>query len=148
MQVYTIQNDGREIVATDWWETPNGAATTAYSINAGALRLLVAANSAAEVAREAPTGRVAVLSIGPDKSDPARPERAGLMFDDGSESPFCLLTDLAAFDRLPAREDDWRRDLECIVYGPGLRVLARMPLRIRHTHAQDHRPVRMEEGQP
>ena len=148
MTAYTIQNDGREIVATDYWETPNGATKTAYSINAGALRLLVAANLAGEVAREAPTGRVAVLSIGPDRSDPARTERAGLMFDDGSDSPFCLLTDIAAFDRLPARADDWRHDLECIVYGPGLAVLARMPLRIRHTHAQDHRPVRMEEGRP
>ena len=145
MIAYSVQNSGREIVATDYWSTPNGATKTAYSINAGALRLLVAANLADEVAREAPTGRVAVLSIGPDKGDPARPQRAGLMFDDGSDSPYCLLTDLAAFDRLPTREDDWKRDFECIVYGPGLRVLARMPLRIRHTHAQDHRPVRMED---
>lgn len=142
MTTFAIENNWREIVATDYWSTPNGATKTAYSINAGALRLLVAANSAAEVAREAPTGRVAVLSIGPDKSDPARPERAGLMFDDGSDSPYCMLTDLAAFDVLPSRADDWRRDLECIVYGPGLAVLARMPLRIRHTHANDHRPVR------
>lgn len=138
---YTIRNSGREIAATDYWQTPQGAAKTAYSVNAGALRMLVAANLAQEVAHEAPTGRVAVLSIGPDDADPKRKVRAGLMFDDGTDAPYCMLTDLEAFDVLPSRADDARRDLECIVYGPGLVVLARMPLRIRHTRAQDHSPV-------
>lgn len=138
MQTYAIQNNGREIVATDYWSTPNGATATAYSINAGALRVLLAANLAQSCADIA-TGRIAVLSIGTDKR--VWRTRAGIMFDDDSDSPFCLETDLEAFDRLPDASADSRRDLECIVYAPGLRVVARMPLRIRHTKCPDYRRV-------
>lgn len=139
---YFVENKGREIVTTDYWRTPQAATRTAYTINAGALRVLVAASLAAEAAREAPSGKIAVLSIGPDKRHDNR-VRACLMLDDGSDSPYCLESDLEAFDgTLPDRAADSRRDLECIIYGPGLAVLARMPLRIRHTHCPDYSPAR------
>lgn len=136
MSMLVVQNNGREIAATNYWEL--GTDKVLFSVNAGALRLLVPLgreNQALEMA----TGKVAVLSIGKDKRYGY--ERAHLMFDDGTDTPFAIESNLTAFDRLPTRHDDGKPGLECIVYGNGLRVYARLPLVIRHTRCPDYTPA-------
>lgn len=138
MDMLAVENNGREIVSTNYWEL--GTDKFLFSVNAGALRVLVPAGREGD-AREMATGKVAVLSIGKDKRFGY--ERAHLMFDDGSSSPFAVETNLTAFDRLPERRDDGKPGLECVVYVAGPAVAARMPLVIRHTRCPDYTPAKM-----
>lgn len=138
MAVLAVENNGREIVSTNYWEL--GTDKVLFSINAGALRVLVPAARARDAAEMA-TGKVAVLSIGKDKRYGY--ERAHLMFDDGSDGPFSIETNLTAFDIIPHRRDDRKPGLECLVYAPGLVLAARLPLVIRHTRCPDFSPAKV-----
>jgi len=129
-----LENRGREIVSTNFWNLAPTA--ICFSVNAGAVRVLLpTAKDRADIA----TGKIAVLSIGTDKKTVRR--MAHLMLDDGSESPYCLFTDLRAFDVIPDKTWDTAEGCECIVYGPGLEVLARLPLRVRHGKYPNFDPV-------
>lgn len=136
MEILAVENDGREIASTNYWTL--GTDKVLFSINAGALRVLVPAGREGD-AREMATGKVAVLSIGKDKRYGY--ERAHLMFDDRTASPFAIESNVTAFDRLPERRDDGKPGLECIVYTEGLKVAARMPLVVRHTKCPDYTPA-------
>ena len=139
MDILAVENNGREIASTNYWEL--GTDKILLSVNAGALRVLVPSGREAD-AVEMGTGKVAVLSIGKDKRYGY--ERAYLMFDDGSDAPFAIESNLTAFDRLPTRHDDGKPGLECLVYTNGLHgpiLTARIPLVIRHTRCPDYNPV-------
>lgn len=135
--VFEIENAGPEIRSTNYWDV--GGETVALSFNARALRVLLPA-SMGDAAQDAATGRVAVLTIGADARYGGR-RRAHIMFDDGSQSPYCIESDLGAFDRIPPASDAARRDLECLVYAPGLQLAARMPLRLRFGAVPDYTPA-------
>ena len=140
-RVLQVRNNGREIAETNFWELAGAEETLGFSFNAGALRVLFPEGMEAD-ARETATGKVAVLSIGMDVRYGRR--RAHLMFDDGSDSPYSLESDLAAFDRVPVEETEKVGGRECIVYTAGLVQAARMPLVIRFTQCPDYTPG--EEG--
>ena len=136
MDIITVANDGPQLAATNYWGTECDRAGKFYfTSNATCVRVLVPRSRTPE-AREMATGRIAVLSIGPC-ADWGGKTAAHLMFDDGSNSPYCLFSGLSAFDVLPSEADDTRRDLTCAVYtlgadgSPCMAVV--MPLRIRHT---------------
>ena len=132
-----VQNNGREIAATNYWEL--GTDKFLFSVNAGAVRVLVPLgmdNAALEMA----TGKVAVLSIGKDKRYGY--DRAHLMFDDGSDSPYSIESNLPAFDIVPDRTWCGKDGLECLVYTDGLRLAARMRLVVRRTKCPDYTEVK------
>ena len=63
-------NDGQRIVSTNWYDTPYGDTKTAFSLNAGCLRVLLARNITHDVP-DMLAAKVAVLTIGPVAPDRA-----------------------------------------------------------------------------
>lgn len=97
----TISNNGQEIIETNYWDTPNAAAGYFYlSFNAGACRVLVPDSQTATIS-EMQTGKLAVITRGKLQGRDAYE----VMFDDGSDSPYCIHTTTEQSDRLlPAGE--------------------------------------------
>jgi hypothetical protein len=99
-QALLIQNDGPKIAATNYWDLDVARQGKALvSANAGCFRLLLP--PAFEPALpDMRTGIEVVVSRGP-WPDMGLTDAFEIMFDDGSESPFCIHLVPAAFDRLP-----------------------------------------------
>ncbi|MCC4595435.1 hypothetical protein NRY95_05550 [Xanthomonas campestris pv. phormiicola] len=84
-----ISNDGAAIAYTNYFDTELARAGYFYvSYNAGAARLLVP-DSRKTMLDDMRTGRYVIVSTGPWKD---QQDRSGLelLFEDGTDSPFCL----------------------------------------------------------
>lgn len=107
-----IHNDGPLIVETDYWDTPHAQRGLFYvSINAGAFRLLVPLLQEASLA-DMRTAAYVIVTRGVWHGRDA----LELLFEDGSDSPFSLHVLAAQVDRMPARSDEGRTDLWCLIY--------------------------------
>ncbi|MBJ7543286.1 hypothetical protein [Rhodomicrobium udaipurense] len=125
-----IDNDGPEIVSTDYFETPNARAGALFlSVNAGVFRLLVPPRLEYALC-EMKTGREAIISRGP-WPEMGRDDALELMFEDGTDNPFALHFGVEQIDRMPLREDEGRSGLICTVWttGPTRRLI--LPARYR-----------------
>lgn len=98
----TISNDGPLLLATNYWDTQHARAGLFFvSWNAGALRLLVP-DSQRRAIREMQTGRLFVVTRGPLQGI----DCLELMWDDGSDAPYCIHVDMRQSDRtLPSKPD-------------------------------------------
>lgn len=100
----TIQNDGQEIVSTNFWRTEHAARGYLYlSSNAGAFRLLVPPAREADII-EMMAAREAVISRGPWTVQGGR-EAVAILFEDLSDSPYVVHIVSEQCDRLPTIED-------------------------------------------
>lgn len=103
-----VQNDGKDIVATNYFDSPDAArGLLRMSLNAGAFRLLMPA-AAEEELTEMHTAQQIVVSRGPWSQAPAR-EAISVLFDDGGDEPYSLALDVAQLDRLPPPDAAGRR---------------------------------------
>ena len=111
-----IENDGGQIVSTNFWDTHHNAEGLFYvSINAGCVRLLTPINQAFQVADMA-TAREIVLTRGRMEGK----DVIEILFDDRSARPFGLWLDAQGqFDRLWPKTDDGRT-LPFVIYVQGL----------------------------
>lgn len=121
MAKFTVQNDGPEIVTSDYWASSLAREGHVYlTPNAGVWRLLVPegwrhladAKAAAGVCitRGSLYGRDAVE----------------ILFDDGSQNPLALHTTTQAVERLPA-DDDGHKLRTITVWGDGPEKLLELP---------------------
>lgn len=102
-----IENDGQEIVATNFWETEMADKGAFYlSTNASAFRLLVPTQHAGEVA-EFQSAKDIILTRGP-WSNAQQHNAMEILFDDGSDTPYALHLGQAQVDRWPLPEDAGR----------------------------------------
>lgn len=108
--LFTIENNGPEILATNYWQSEHAARGYLYlSINAGAFRLLVPPAQEVTIS-EMLTGREAIISRGPWADQGGR-EALEILFEDLTDAPYsvCILAEQC--DRLPADSDRNRTDL-------------------------------------
>jgi hypothetical protein len=97
----TTENHGPLIVASSYWGSDVEAAGKLWaSCNAGAIRLMLP-RSARELIQEMRTGKTVILSRGP-WPEQRLAEAVEIMFDDGSDNPYCLHLSPESFDLLPA----------------------------------------------
>lgn len=95
----TIQNAGQRILSTDYWDSEHAGQGLFYlSWNAGAGRLLVP-DSQKPMLPEMRSGKYVIVSRGPWPDQGGR-EGIELLFEDGSDSPFCLHLVAEQCDRL------------------------------------------------
>lgn len=88
--VLTIRNDGQRIVETNYWESAHAKAGYCYlTWNAGSGRLLVPDSLASSMLREVRAAREVIVSRGPWGEQGGR-EALELLFEDGSDSPYCI----------------------------------------------------------
>lgn len=84
-----IKNDGQHLVSTDYWDSKHARAGYFFlSWNAGAARLLVPDSQQAAL-REIQTAREVIVSRGP-WSDQGGRDALEMLFEDGSDSPYCI----------------------------------------------------------
>ena len=99
MGMITIGNQGQRIASTDYWDSDHARAGYLYlSWNAGAARLLVP-DSQKAVIREMKTSEHVIISRGPWTDQGGR-EALELLFEDGSDAPFCMHLVAEQCDRL------------------------------------------------
>jgi hypothetical protein len=109
--IIIMTNDGPKLVETNYWQTSNAKVGLYYlSTNAGCSRLLVPPSEAhpAKIADMTRNVREVVLTRGAWQGVADCVE---VMFEDGSQSPFCLHLDPKQVDRrwLPSNEGKrWR----------------------------------------
>jgi len=113
MGTIQISNDGPEIIATNYWETPlPGRGLVYVSVNARTFRILVPRGF--ELSDFGPVREVIVFR-GP-WPDQGMLDAIEVLFDDGTVSPFALHLSPGQIDRLPGLQDSGRRDLACSVW--------------------------------
>jgi len=100
----TIVNRGQAIESTNYWDTEHAQAGLFYlTWNAGAGRLLVPDPQKAAV-REMRTAQYVIVSRGPWPDQGGR-DALELLFEDGSDSPYCLHLSAEQTDRLLPETD-------------------------------------------
>lgn len=89
MKTITIENAGQRIVSTDYWDSDHAKAGFCFlSWNAGAARLMLP-DTQKPMLRDMKTAGYVVISRGPWADQGGR-DALELMFEDESDSPFCL----------------------------------------------------------
>lgn len=134
-----IQNDGPEIVSTNYWASEHAARGLFYmSINAGVFRLLVPDAQVQEIG-ECTTAREVIISRGPwpqaGKSDALE-----ILFEDDSESPYVIHLTSEQVDRMPLNTDQdhkgqqprwkfsaWTRNVKVLELPCRYRVIKKLP---------------------
>jgi hypothetical protein len=107
MDLLEIENDGQEILATNFFETSLATRGGCYlSANAGAFRLLVPPGQE-ELIDEIKTAREAIISRGPWPRM-GQTEAMEILFEDDTDSPFSLQLGAPQVERFPLPEDEGR----------------------------------------
>ena len=92
-----IENDGSEIVSTNYWDLEHAARGFCFlSLNAGTARLLVPKPMEPQIPEMTAAVSLAIITRGEFKGR----ESLEIMFEDGSNSPFALHMSTEQVDRL------------------------------------------------
>ena len=100
----TIKNNGQAIAATNYWDSAHARAGYCYlSWNAGAGRLLLP-TSQEQMLSEMRGAALVIVSRGPWADHGGR-DALELLFEDGSDAPFCIHLVAEQCDRLVPDDD-------------------------------------------
>lgn len=98
MDLISIGNVGPEIASTNYWDSDQAQLGLLYvSPNAGVLRLLVPSESE-RILPDMRTGKKAIV-----ENSIVRRGAVDIVFDDGTQSPFCVTLDRKQFSAIPKR---------------------------------------------
>lgn len=85
-----IINDGQRIIETNYWDSEHAQAGFCFlSWNAGAARVLLPDSMLPAALNEMRTAKCAIVSRGPWTDQGGR-DSLEVLFEDGSDSPYCL----------------------------------------------------------
>ncbi len=108
MDLIQIENNGPEILRTNYWETENAAKGFFFlSINAGAFRLLVP-DSWVQETGEWMLAKEVIISRGP-WPEKGKADAIEILFEDNSDSPYVLHIVAEQIDHMPLDADRDRR---------------------------------------
>lgn len=97
--ILIIENKGQSIASTNYWDSEQARAGFCYlSWNAGAARLLMP-DGLKSILREMRTAQYVIVSRGPWHEQGGR-DALELLFEDGTDSPYCLHLVAEQTDRL------------------------------------------------
>lgn len=119
--ILKIENDGREITKTNFFEICKNAFF--LSMNSRAFRLLLSANHEPSI-KEMKTGEYAIISYADNGYD--------ITFEDHTDYPFSLQSELRATDRIPLRSElPCSHDLILSIWIAPCNKVLEMPARVR-----------------
>ena len=99
-----IHNNGQDILSTNYWQTEHSERGYLYcSINAGCFRLLIPPAQESQIP-EMQTAREVIVSRGA-WPEAGKLEAIEIMFEDDSDSPYCLHLGSEQLDQLPLDAD-------------------------------------------
>ncbi len=100
-----VKNNGQELIETNYWQTAKARAGYIYvTINAGCLRVLVPSSAVVDI-EDMRTGKVVLATRGIWQSEKGQRDAIELLFEDYSDSPYCLHLVVEQFDMVPATAD-------------------------------------------
>ena len=118
--VLFVQNDGPNIAASNYWESPMCEAGLVYLIGGyHTLRLLVPEKL--EPLAEIKGVTEAIISRGPWR---AKPDAIEVLLEDHTDTPFSLHFGPEQFDILPSKQE---RGFPFSIWGPGAKKLLELP---------------------
>jgi hypothetical protein len=122
MEGIVIANDGEKIVSTNFWNTDTCRGGKFFlSINAGAYRLLLPPQL--KYLNDIITANAVIISRGPWVSE-GRSDGIELLFEDGSDNPFCLFAGVESVERFPLDGDQGWKGKFYVYTGPGEPVVS------------------------
>ncbi|THF64330.1 hypothetical protein [Pseudothauera rhizosphaerae] len=128
----TIENDGPHLVRTNYWDSAPAQRGYCYlSWNAGCGRLLLPDAMAGDV-REMQPAQYVIVSRGPWAGQGGR-EGIELLFEDRSDSPYCLHLSVEQSDRLLPDADQGGNFSVAVWTRAGLQIT--LPGKYRHVAA-------------
>ena len=131
-EMLVIQNKGQAIASTNYWDSPQAKEGFFFlSWNAGAARLLVPDSQKAQI-REMRSARYVIISRGPCNMEDGG-EGLELLFEDHSDSPYCIQMMAEQSDRL-IQEQDQGGDLCLSVWTRG-GMKCRFPAKYRRVQS-------------
>lgn len=102
MSVIQVENDGPEIISTNFWDSEYAENGYVFlSINAGCFRLLVPSMALNDALWDASK---VLITRGPFPAQ-GRNDTLEILFEDGTESPFCFFIGTNQVDRMPLDSD-------------------------------------------
>ncbi len=121
-----VQDDGPSLRDSNYWDSLYCQSGLLYfSVNAGAIRMLVPDDVSDELLDALTTTQHVVVSR----------DAAGvhyeLLFEDGTPTPYFVFTTSAAWDHSVPDSESGRINIDFRVYARGCRLLARMEARFR-----------------
>ena len=129
-----IENAGQRIISTDYWDSPQAKAGYLFlSWNAGAARVLLP-DSQKAMLHDMRSAKSVIVSRGP-WADQGNREALELLFEDNSDSPFCVHLVSEQCDRLIPETDQgsgfvvavWTRGGEKLRFPGMYRVVETIP---------------------
>lgn len=107
MDFFTVENDGKDIISTNYWDSEQAQAGKFFiTVNAGAFRLLVPRNQERAL-EDMATAKLVVVSRGAWPQQ-GKHDAYEVLFDDASDNPYCLHLSSEAFAGSPAATDNGR----------------------------------------
>lgn len=123
----TIENDGPEIRATNYWDTPlNTKGAVVGSLNAGALRLLIP-DCHKDYIREMRTGKEVIVSKAPYRGRMSYE----FLFEDYTDSPFSLIIEENQMVPVGILDSEDGKAITVSVWSRGLKKEMELPGRFR-----------------
>lgn len=104
MDFFKMENDGPELIETNFFDLQKWRNNYFLSVNAGAFRLLVP-DSMVRYLGEMKTGKEVIVSRGPMEHK----DCYEMMFEDNSNAPFCIHIETRAADRLLQPSDQHKK---------------------------------------
>lgn len=102
--MFNIQNNGQEIARTNYWKSEHAARGYYFlTINAGAIRLLVP-DVQIHATTEMQTAKEVIVSRGPWSAQ-GKTDGIELLFEDHTDTPYCIQLMTEQCDRLPGPTD-------------------------------------------
>lgn len=132
MVIY-IENDGHQIIATNYWQTELAQRGLVYvSVNAGAFRILLPRQLVSAI-DDMQSAKYVIATRGTWYVEGTHPRKDSFefMFEDDSDAPYSIHIVREQIDRLPAAADEGRTDLTCLVYTDGPKLELELPARYR-----------------
>lgn len=128
-----IENDGPTIVSSNFWESSAARAGKVFlSTNAGAFRLLCpkridSVGTLGDLLREVKGAQYVIVSRGHFEG----PDGMELLWEDGSDNPFCIHLNRNSLDRVPEPADAGRTDLTLAIWADGPTLMRSFACRYR-----------------
>jgi len=131
MGIIMVENNCQEIVKSNYWDSTEARAGKYYlSTNAGAFRLLLP-NSLLNFVAEMKTGKTIVVTVGPWPRMGVLTPCFEIMFDDGSNSPFCLHMNTESTDGIIPNTEWTFKAVMFSVWAKGPRKIFEKPCFVR-----------------
>ena len=121
-----LSNDGPLLTESNYWDSKCAAKGTIYfSVNAGAIRILLPDGVSPELLLAASTAQYAIVSLNRKRT------AYEVLFEDGTQNPYAVMSDISAWDRLLPQNESGREGIRLLIYTRGCSLSVELEAKFR-----------------